>query len=666
MKTHLLAFLAVTTLAGCAHRRSGDVTGPATSRLDLYKPWPGADKLYVEVDLGDGEPRMMLLDSGAGTSLVSPEVAAALNLRQSTEVSQYLQVSGVLEARSAVIPELRIGRQRIRNVHVAVPLEPVHDQAGAVPTAGLLGANVLSQFQVVVDYPANRLELHRAHKRPPPPGGAPLFFDGQHAMTGVVLVARQGQETVEEKLLVDIDTGARGLWLFGELSPELAAMASEGLEPVVGVSSGEGQPLRSFLQTTRRIPVVQVHVGGTVVERELEATWTSFPGGEELALSSPGLLGHSVLDGHRAVLDYQAQRFALLPPDQERPENDIHAWGLRALRKGHAPDKGVRLAELYAWMGDLDAARQSLERHHRRQPDDPTGTVLLARMTRMEGQAEQALGLLEVVPVADLVELGEVVAVVNGLWLEGRAPQALELATLATQARPEHPLAWIALSDARRAAGDLSGARAALSQANTLAEEPDGQLLRRAWIAAAEGDDLAGLTHLRRQLDLEPSGFITPWFYGILAQKSLQTDLLRGDLDRLRAQLHPGQGALDFLAAAYHRAGQQDLAVELSVTGRERDCGLLEDAPRRQNCEAWYRGIVGEDLGEARRLVELALVDSPDSSEFLDTLAVVLEAQGDRSGAADASRRAARLAPDDVYLLWQAARLEQAARDTGS
>lgn len=666
MKNHLLALLGMITLSGCAHRRAGDVSGPAASRLDLYKPWPGADKLYVEVDLGDGEPRMMLLDTGAGTSLVNAEVASALNLRQSAEVSQYLQVSGVLEARSAVIPEIRVGRHRIRNVHVAVPVEPVHDQAGAVPTAGLLGANVLSQFQVEVDYPANRLHLRRAHSRPPPPGAAPLYFDGQHAMTGVVLVARQGEETVEEKLLVDVDTGARGLWLFGELSPELAALATEGVEPVVGVSSGEGQPLSAFLRTTRRFPVVQVHVGGTVVTRELEATWTPFADNEELALSSPGLLGHQVLDGHRAVFDYQAQRFALLPPDTVRPENDIHAWRLRTLRRGSQPDRLLEMARLQAWMGDLDAARRDVERHHRRQPQDPAGTVLLARMTRMEGDAERALALLAPVPPGDLVDQGEIVAVVNGLWLDGAADRALAVAGGATEARPDQPLAWVALSDARRATGDLAGARQALAQANALAEDPDGQLLRRAWIATDEGDDLGGLTHLRRLLDLEPSGFVTPWFYAILAQRSGQTDLLAGDLDRLRAQLHPGQGALDFLAAAYHRAGRQDLAVELSAQGRARDCAQVEALPNQHNCEAWYRGIVGEDLDEARRLVQLALEEDPDSSEFLDTLAVVLEAQGDRAGAASASRRAARLSPDDVYLLWQAARLDRASLHTGT
>lgn len=666
MKTPLLALLGLIPLGACAHRTAGDVSGPATSRLDLYKPYPGADKLYVEVDLGDGEPRMMLLDTGAGTSLVNGEVAAALNLRQSVEVSQYLQVSGVLEARSAVIPELRIGGQRVRNVHVAVPLEGVHDEAGAVPVAGLLGANVLSQFQVEVDYPANRLVLRRAHSRPPPEGAAPLYFDGQHAMTGVVLVARQGQETVEEKLLVDIDTGARGLWLFGELSPALAGLATEGVEPVVGVSSGEGQPLSAFLRTTRRVPVVQVHVGGAVVERELEATWTPFADGEDLALSSPGLLGHTVLDGHRAVLDYQAQRFALLPPDRVRPENDIQRWRLRALRHSRAPGRLLEMARLHAWMDDADAARRDVERHHRRQPEDPAGSVLLARMSRRDGDVEQALAVLGAVPVADLVDLGEIVAVVNGMALEGRAHQALELAEAATLTRPDQPYAWVALADARRQVGDFGAAREALTRANSLAEDPDGQLLRRAWIAVEEGDVLGGLTHLRRLLELEPSGFITPWFYGLLAQQSGQQPLLQADLDRLRAQLHPGQGALDFLAAAYHRAGQQALAVELSTLGRERDCALLEALSSQQNCQAWYRGIVGEDLDEARRLVALALVEDPDSSEFLDTLAVVLEAQGDHAGAADASRRAARISPDDIYLLWQAARLERASRERGT
>jgi len=662
-----LLVLGAASPALAGHAEPPAVRGPRSTRVPLYKPWPGADKVYVEVDLGDGVPRLMLLDSGAGLTFIVPAVAEELGLTLSEEVQQYLQVSGPLEAHGAVVPKLRVGRETLRDVQVAVPSGAVLDEAGGVPVAGYLGSNVLSHFQVVVDYPANRLELNRAGTQPVPPGAAPLYFDGQHAMTGIVLVASRDGQTAEQQILVDIDTGARGLWLSGTLAPELAALATRGLEPVVGVSRDDDLPLRSWLQETARIPVTQVHAGGGVVERSLDAIWTaSGVDGPDALGATPGLLGHAVLDGYRAVLDYPAQRFALLPAEHTRPENDVQSWRLAQLRHSPDPLRRVRMAELYTWMGDLDRARKSLEQHHRRSPGEPEGTVMLARLRRIDGDPAAAEALLADVSPADLVKQGEIIARVDALWLDGKAPAGLELAQAAVDSAADAPAAWVALADARRAVGDLRGAREALVKANAVAQDPNGSLLRRAWIATEEGDDFGALTHLRRLLELDPSGAYTPWFYGQVAQRTGQQAMLLADLDRVRAQLHPGEGSLDFLAAGYHRAGQDDTAQELARQGMARDCESLEEAATKANCEAWYRGVVGMDLDEAARLAQAALADHAHSSEYLDTLSVVLEARGDLAGARDASWEAATQSPDDVYLLWQAARLDDALRAAGA
>jgi len=665
---HPLALCIPLALAsGCAHHRAtADLLGPRRDRVDLYKAWPQGDKLYVEVDLGDGTPRMMLLDSGAGVSLITPDVAAELGVVLSDQVDQYVQVSGLLEARSGVMPEVRIGRYRVRNVKVAVPLQPVHDDAGVVPMAGLLGSNVLSHFQVMVDYPANQLQLARQPVVELPPTAAPLYFDGQHAMTGAVLVAGEGADTVEEEILVDIDTGARGLWLFGAVSDKLAALASQGMEPVVGVSSSEGLPLRAALRPTRRIPLQAVRAGGTVVERQLDATWPVLGDGtEDLQATSPGLLGHAVLDGYRAVLDYPAQRFALLPADAVKPENDVHDWQLRQLRHSGDADRLVRMAEVQTWLGDLDDARSSLERHHRRHPDDPEGAVMLARVMRFDSDAAGALALLVDLAPGDLVDQGEAVAVANGLVLDGRTDDALNLATQASIDRPDDPQGWLALADVRRAIGDLDGARAALVRANVAGDNPDGALLRRAMLAWTEGDRQGAFTHLRRHLDLTSSAAVAPWFYGLLVESEEDREMLHTDLDRALSRLHPGEGALDFLAAGYLRAGDTETARRLMEQGMARDCPQASDDAQRDNCTAWYHALLGVDLDDARARIERALVTHPHRAEYLDTLGVVLEAQGDLSGASAAAAEAAFLTPDDIYLRWQAERLRKAAEDTG-
>jgi len=646
-------------LLACAHRSTGtDIRGPRRSALDLYKPWPGADKLYVEVDLGDGKPRLMLLDSGAGTSLLTPQVAAELGLVLSEEVSQYVQVSGLLEARSSVLTELKIGRHRVPDVHVAVPLQAVHDRAGGVEIAGLLGANVLSRFQLWVDYPAQRLELLRPNSRPVPVSAAAMTFDGQHAMTAVVLVAQGPQGRIEEDLLVDIDTGARGLWLFGDLPTSLEQLGSAGLEPVVGVSSPGGQPTSALLKSTRRIPLVSVRAGGATIDRELDAIW-SVPSAEADApsLASPGLLGHSLLDGNRVLLDYDAQRFAILPPRRQRDELDVHDWRLRSLRHDRTPEAAIEQAEMRVWMGQLDEARRALERHSRRNPQDAEAVILLARLERNGGAVEDALQRLQRLSPNQLVQGGEIVATVNSLWLAGQPGAGLSLAQQATEDLPQEPAAWVALSDARRFSGDPSGARAALARAGELLGDPDSQLLRRAWVARDDGDQDAALAYLRRLLDREPSGLLTPWFYADIALAHGQATLAIVDLDRLRARLHDGQGALDFLAHAYVRLGQTELGQSLAAQGLARDCAQ-EEADAKANCEAWYRGVVGIELDTAETQARSALAAKPDRAAYLDTLGVVLEAKGQIDEARVAARRAAMLEPDDVYLLWQASRFD--------
>ena len=92
--------------------------------------------------------------------------------------------------------------------------------------------------------------------------------------------------------------------------------------------------------------------------------------------------------------------------------------------------------------------------------------------------------------------------------------------------------------------------------------------------------------------------------------------------------------------------------------------GRLSKQSRRSshsNCQAWYQALVRQLLDDARIRIDRAIEASPDRAEFLDTLAMVLEAQGHLAAAKDAATSAAKLAPDDVYLLLQAIRLTHAA-----
>ena len=126
-------------------------------------------------------------------------------------------------------------------------------------------------------------------------------------------------------------------------------------------------------------------------------------------------------------------------------------------------------------------------------------------------------------------------------------------------------------------------------------------------------------------------------------------------MDRLHPQLRP----LDFLVAGYHAIGEDAAADTALGEGIVRDCEPIPEGPENDNCYAWYWALRGTHLDESRDRIESALAASGERSDFLDTRAMVYLARGDLASAADSARRAARLNPDDAYMLWQAERLSE-------
>jgi len=661
--------LAAALLGGCAHHsrsRVDGIVGPEVSVLPLYRAYADGPRIYVEVDLGDGVPRFFLVDTGSTITTISAEVAAALELSVQENGGWLVGVSGQTRWKRSTLETVTIGRFTVEDIEVGVDVEGVPPRAGVVPLSGLMGNNVWKHFQLDLDYVGGQMTLARPGQLPVPDRAQPMHFDGQHISTDVQIAFSTGEETEEKPLTVLVDTGAGGLLLSGQTVAGLEPHTTTGVELIYGVGAGDDLPVSNFLRQTRRLPVTAVDIGGQTIARPLEATWLSGRG-----MSS--LLGHEILDGHRVFIDYQAGLIALSDSTAQPAQPDIHDRYLTVLRRqrGSSPEAMLERVEVLAWKRELDEASRVLTSYVGSHPEDARAAVILASLTRYQGEPVEALRQLLEMPVGVLVSEGALLAAVNGLWLEARTQEAQALARAAVEAAPEHPGAWLALSDISRAAGDFSTARTALRQANQLDQNPDGHLLRRAWLASEEGDHYAAITHIRRLIELYPSGSVAPWFYALQVEDTEQVALFLDDIARARRRLHPGDGPLDFLAGAYQVIDRPDLAASIMESGLERDCrqsaATDPDAiASRDNCEAWYRALVHQDLDSAFSLSQQAVADNPSRSEFLDTLAVVLEARGELVAARDAAWQAATLEPDDVYLLWQAARLQRAVSESGS
>ena len=648
---------------------AGAPTGPRSGAVKLWRIDGAGTKLFVEADLGDGVPRLFLVDTGASISVLDPETAARAGVVAGPSSGELVGLSGRARYRLAQVQRLGIGPFALDAVNFAVGISGLPRRAGAVPIAGILGNNVWGEFGVAIDYPANRLELYQPGALSLPPTAAPMAFDGQHASTALTVVVDVHGDELRQTVAVDIDTGARGILLNGAVPAAWTDIARSGEELIFGVGAGEDLPAASFLRRTERAPIQAVELGGARVEDVGSATWMAWGGGDSRIgpARMPGLVGHEVLDGHRVVFDFPGQRFALLPAERPPKRRTVAAWALqRTPRWGpHA----APLADRAVWLQTESrpaAARRVVRRAVRRSPESDALVVLAARLDRAAGRIPASRAALGALSAGRLVDLDEVVAAVNGAVLDGDRAGALRLGMAAVAERPAAPAAWVALSDAYRWSGALPEAREAMRTALSIEQNPDGHLLRRAWLSAEEGDVWAARAHLVRLVQLHPHGGPGLYFLATLDAHDPAFVVLQEQLRATQARLHLGEGPLDFFASALRAAGDPSSAA-VAAAGAARDCRDPQRAPGlRANCEAWHLALAGVDLDRAERLVERALAATPHDAAVLDTRAAVAEARGDAEGACAAALAAARADPADVYLLWQAWRRASACLPLGA
>ena len=153
----------------------------------------------------------------------------------------------------------------------------------------------------------------------------------------------------------------------------------------------------------------------------------------------------------------------------------------------------------------------------------------MARIHLAEGKWDEFAKLLLPLSPKDLIKEGLWTPLINGLWLHGQQEEALRLASKTTQDHPDLALGWVVLSDIQRAQSEFKTARKTLNRAIEVEANPDAWLLRRAWIAHLNKDNMASLTHLRRQLEISPYGGSELWFYTRLYAQTPYQDLVRSD-----------------------------------------------------------------------------------------------------------------------------------------
>lgn len=222
-------FLAVLLLASAAAHAA-----PSCTPLAVVPLADRADYLALPARLG-GSPVTLLLDTGATAGLVQPDIARRLGLPGHATPERRLRGTG---GRGEMVPIVALPALQLGGLAITGLMAPVSalPQAPHVlpPVAGLLGADVLSHFQVEIDLPHDRLAFYRSGDC----DGAPPW----RAEATEVALRRVGDRLLAdvrldgEPMRALLDTGARSI-IVGEAAARRAGAQTLAQEPG-GIAGG--------------------------------------------------------------------------------------------------------------------------------------------------------------------------------------------------------------------------------------------------------------------------------------------------------------------------------------------------------------------------------------------------------------------------------------------
>ena len=238
-------------------------------------------------------PYSFVLDTGAGSTVVSNELADALALPR-RENQDGRGAAGKMTLVKSQLPSLTVGQETLESLPVSVTDLSFLGRAIGVQVDGALGQSFLRHFVMTLDYARNALTLRR------PVGGAEraldereIAFHWANLEDPLVVVP----VFVNEKGPYDfaLDTGASST----VISLELAAEFGLATEKISQLTAGGGNGIVS------RVRLGSLTVGAARQEN-LAAAASDFlvQLNAELGSKLQGIVGYDFLRFYRVTLDY--------------------------------------------------------------------------------------------------------------------------------------------------------------------------------------------------------------------------------------------------------------------------------------------------------------------------------------------------------------------------
>ncbi len=259
-------------------------------------------ELLIKVRVNSGEPLDFLLDTGASDTMVDRRTAAEhfLDKQGQMEISV---AAGSVTTNASVVRKLEVGNLTLEDVHALIlDLSPQARQLGR-PVAGILGANVLSQFAVTIDYAKGMVTFTDALAYSAPAGAATVPFTQRPGLT--VKANLNGRD--EESFL--LDTGAA----FNHLPASAARRYVQGQPQHLTEGTGlDGRPVRLGTLVAESVSLGKQSVSKVNFTYPYGSDNQAGRGGF-FQTSAAGILGNPFWQNFILTIDYHAQKLVLVP-----------------------------------------------------------------------------------------------------------------------------------------------------------------------------------------------------------------------------------------------------------------------------------------------------------------------------------------------------------------
>lgn len=259
--------------------------------------------ILVPASVNNDGPHEFILDTGAGISLLTPELAERVGVAV-TESKEGMGAGGKLTISLGVAESLSIGEANAENVQVAITSE-LH-RIGAVIGAkvdGNVGYSYLKSFRLILDYQKLTLQLIQAEHKSNGGGnssGTEIKFKLAHPSKPLIIIPTFVND--EGPFIFALDTGASTTVVSSEVA-QLLGIESTGIPQMTGAGGA--------MQGSRGV-VRSLAVGNAKLENLAVVT------ADFLAMLSQivktkldGIVGYNFLREFKVTIDYPNETLRL-------------------------------------------------------------------------------------------------------------------------------------------------------------------------------------------------------------------------------------------------------------------------------------------------------------------------------------------------------------------